>query len=453
MKGHVRTPPHITDRMVKYLFRDSAPSTGDRILYPGCGSDAPFIQAVIRYCHSNELPIPEGIAFETHPERYKEVQKRHVDKPVEFRNEDFLTDQSDLGKFDYVIGNPPYVPLPDIESADEYRDRFETAQERFDLYVLFFEQALEMLREGGRLVYVTPEKFEYTLTTAPLRRKLASNHVELIEHLSEDTFSEHTTYPTITVVRSSSSGETSIQRRNGTDATVSLPSDGSSWAPLVREVTGDTLDSELTLGEITERISPGMATGRDKVFVQPKEDVPELIDEGWAYPTTSGKQLRINDGPPSNDVILCPYDEEGDLIPESDLGLFGDWAAEFHREELEERACVADGKPWYSWHENPPMDAIIGEPKIVCPDVTEVPRFWADPGGEVLPRHSVYYIVPHDSKDLEELIEYLTSQEARAWLDANCQRASNGYIRLQSNVLQDLPVPERFGATFQTTIS
>ena len=36
---------------------------------------------------------------------------------------------------------------------------------------------------------------------------------------------------------------------------------------------------------------------------------------------------------------------------------------------------------------------------------------------------------------------YLNSEYARAWLRANCQRAANGFLKLQSHVLKRMPVP------------
>jgi hypothetical protein len=188
-------------------------------------------------------------------------------------------------------------------------------------------------------------------------------------------------------------------------------------------------------------VSCGVATGRDGVFVVDREEVPSSIEsEGWTYPTTSGKQLRIYDGPESGQVFICPYDEHGRLPAEEELGAYRDWA-ELHREALEGRSCVRKGRrEWYAWHENPPMKDIL-QAKILCKDVTESPRFWIDETGKVVPRHSVYYLIPGNGVDIHALIEYLNSGEVQAWLEANCQRAANGFLRLQSKVLNGLPVP------------
>lgn len=454
MKGHVQTPASVAERMVDLSFEDRPPEPGDRILYPGCGSDGPFISAVATYCEANDLAIPEGVAFETHPDRFSEVTRKHDSKPIEFRNSDFLeVSAHNLDSFEYVIGNPPYVQIEEIEKKSEYKQEYRTATDRFDLYILFFEQGLRLLANGGRLCFITPEKFEYTQTTTELRRMLRERHIERIEHLPETTFSGYVTYPAITVVSETDPGPTRIIRRNGTSTSIELPEDGESWAPHIRESSDLPEETGVTLQDVATRISCGVATGRDKIFVQDADKIPpQLIDHGWTCPTISGKQLELYDGPPGPDRFICPYDDAGNLLPEQDLGVYLEWAT-MHRSELESRSCVKNGKPWYSWHETPPMDAAMGTEKLLWKDVARTPHFWIDAEGATLPRHSVYYLVPADGVDIKKLQAYLNSPPVHSWLEANCQRASNGYIRLQSTVLKELPVPPEIGSPVQTTLT
>lgn len=453
MKGHVPTPEDLANHIVSKLFADHPPKEGDRVLYPGCGT-GPFISAVEQYCERRQLPVPDGTGIELDSEHLEVAEKRHAAKNVEFQERDFLANDvlADYGKFDYIVGNPPYVPIEGLDEAEKegHRARFETAEGRFDLFVLFFERALDLLAEGGRLVFVTPEKFEYTETTAALRRLLADYHIAEIEHVEEDAFDRLITFPTITTVQNRAPGETRIVARDGDERTVTLPRDGSSWASAVRG-GGPEVDSGVVLDDICERISCGVATGADSVFVVPESEVPPQLAE-WTYPTTSGKQLRINDGPDSGDVFISPYRKDGRLVPEENLGSFGEWA-ELHEERLKNRSCYTDGKrAWYAWHENPPMQDIL-QPKLLCKDITDEPYFWTDETGEVVPRHSVYYLIPEQGVETERLQEYLNGPVARAWIKANCQRAANGFLRMQSTVLKQLPVPEAFGDTRQATLS
>ncbi|MDG5821429.1 Eco57I restriction-modification methylase domain-containing protein [Natronococcus sp. A-GB7] len=455
MKGHVTTPSGLADRMVAKLFADHEPESGDRILFPGIGSNAPFIHAVKRWCDKHDAPMPEAVAVELDPVRIDDVEENLEDVDVDVQERDFLESSipRDLGEFDYIIGNPPYVPVTQLNDGEkeQYGEEFDTAWRRFDLYILFFERGLELLADNGRLVYVTPEKFEYISSGDALRELLTNYHVQEINHIDQDWFPDLKVYPAITVIDATESDRTHIVTRTNEERTVSLPTDGSSWAAPIRGGI-DIEDTGVTLSDITVRISAGLATGRDSLFVSDKDDVaPQLIEEGWAYPTVSGKQLRTHDCPYTDDLILCPYDERGNLVSENELGAYGDWA-EIHRETLEERSCVQKrNRPWYDWHNAPPMPEML-RPKIVCKDVAKEPEFWGEPEGTVIPRHSVYYIVPKSHIELDNLLTYLNSEEAKKWIEANAQKAYTDHVRIQSEMIEDLPIPKEFAETMQTSL-
>lgn len=454
MKGYVSTPSELADQMVEKLFTGRKVSSEDRILFPGFGSNAPFIQAVQDWCEENDLAMPEVIGVEADPDRVTDAIEQLDTRSVDLLERDFLNSYlpDELGEFDYIIGNPPYVHVAQLsnEEKERYSRNFETAWRRFDLYFVFFERGLELLAENGRLCYVTPEKFEYTSSADSLRQLLASYHISELDHISQDWFPGYKTYPVITTLDATDPGETRVITRDDEERIVTIPDDGSSWASTIRG--GINLDTGVTLDEITVRISAGLATGRDSLFVISKDEIPpQLVEEGWAYPTVSGKQLRTYDGPYTDDLILCPYDERGNLVAEDELGTYLDWA-ELHREGLEERSCVQKrGRTWYGWHNTPPMTEML-QPKIVCKDVTNEPEFWAETDGNVIPRHSVYYIIPKDHVELDKLLSYLNSEEARAWIEANAQKAYTDHIRIQSEVIENLPVPETFAETVQTSV-
>lgn len=454
MKGHVPTPDELAESMVRRVFRDDPPSGTDRILYPGCGT-APFAAAVERVCDENGYELPNGLGIETNPEHLTTARDRGLTH-VEFEKRDFLADDIEIGSFEYVVGNPPYVPIEGLSEAEKarYKAEFETAVGRFDLYLLFFERALELLADDGILSFVTPEKFEYVDTAAPLRRLLTSGSVtvEEIEHIDEDAFTGLVTFPCITTVRRGGdpSDETLVTLRDGSTHRTTLPTD-ESWAASIRNANVAALETGTTLGDVTERISPGMATGADDVFVMNASEVPEEIDGRWVRPTVSGKQLRDFDGPVTDSVFVCPYTDTGELAAEDELGSFLSWL-ESHRDRLEDRSCVKNGKTWYAWHESPPMKDLL-QPKIVFKDIAKSPTFWAEREGDVVPKHSVYYLVPNSGVPFDELLEYLNSPDARRWMEAHCQKAHNGFYRLQSRVLTDLPVPREWAETYQATLS
>jgi len=439
MKGYVPTPDATVDAIVGRLFRDRAPERGDTLLDPGCGTGA-FIDGVIRWCNARGLGVPRITGVELDP-RHMEILRAKYDRrsDVQIECRDFLTVEH--GPFDFIVGNPPYVAITAL-SPDEkarYRAQFSTARGRFDLYLLFFEQAMRSLAPGGLLGFITPEKYLYVDTAGPLRALLARHAVEEIRLVSEDTFGPLVTYPTVTVVRKAAPGRTLIVRRGGSRRTVRLPDGTHSWLPLLER--SPNIAAGPTLGDLCHRISCGVATGADGVFVRSHKDLERGLED-FAYPTIAGRQLD-----PSTtrlvrrSTMLIPYDRDGRLLPLRRLGALRRYLERDDvRARLVRRTCVTR-KPWYAFHETPVLSQIL-RPKILCKDICESPCFWPDRRGDIVPRHSVYYLVPRDPAALDQILEFLRSPFVAEWLARNCQRASKGFLRLQSRVLRRIPVPD-----------
>jgi adenine-specific DNA-methyltransferase len=437
MRGFVRTPEAIVDSMVDRLFASNSPKQSSAVLDPGCG-DGAFIEGIIRWCERQGTPVPRITGIESHPARADEARKKFAAFPsVTIAHRDFLVE--DPSRYDYVIGNPPYVSILQIseEERNVYRERYESARGRFDLYILFFQQSIGMLTEGGRLVFITPEKYLYVKTCEALRRVLARNDVVEIALVNEDAFKGLVTYPTITTIdKNIPSRSTLFVNREGASRRIQFPSDGSSLLPLIQKRVN--IKGAATLGDICLRVSCGIATGADDVFIRNARALPMAL-RGFGYPTISGRQLSQSRPMESSDVMLVPYDKNGELLPAEHLGaLKSDLAS--HMAALTKRVC-AKRKPWYAFHDSVPFADML-RPKLICKDIAKEPHFWLDREGTLVPRHSVYYIVPRDESMLDALFEYLSSDDARAWLTANCQRAANGFMRMQSSILRSLPVPE-----------
>jgi adenine-specific DNA-methyltransferase len=436
-KGFVPTPAKTVDLMIDKLFRSRPLTPDSTVLDAGCG-DGEFIDGVSRWCSVRGLPLPTIVGIEADAKRAQAAAMRFAGTDrVHILHQDFLR-SSDL-RFDFVVGNPPYVPITGLGVAerDAYRCRYATAKGRFDLYLLFFEQAMELLKPGGTLVFITPEKFIYVDTARPLRDLLLRARVEELHFLGEDTFSGLITYPLVTTVSAlAPTRSTQVILRSGTTTEIRLDG-GASWLPSI--LGHRHAPSQFTLSDTCVRVSCGVATGADSVFVMRDDKIPSSLAP-FARPTISGRQIDEMVPLRTRSSILVPYDGSGRLLPEDQLEALGPFLAEpGRRARLLARTCVAH-KPWYAFHENPPMREML-KPKLICKDITSTPFFVVDRTGDIVPRHSTYYVVPLDSVDLDELAEHVNSASSRDWLRANCQRAANGFLRLQSQVLKRLPVP------------
>jgi len=439
MKGFVPTPRETVDTMVELLFRPRAPAPSNTVLDPGCGTGE-FIDGVLRWCDRRGIALPRITGIESDPRHLPVLRAKYErQRAVRVEHADFLA--HDHAKYDFVVGNPPYVPITALSENEkaEYRARYATARGRFDLYLLFFEKALSSLALGGRLVFITPEKYLYVETAGPLRNLLARYHVEEIRLVREDTFGELVTYPTVTVLGNAAPGPTQMVHRDGRTKTVNLPPGRDPWLPLLEGATPPR--AAVTLADVCVRISCGVATGADGVFVLPGDGLDPALRR-FAHPTVAGRELTPAMGDfPQRFVILIPYDTNCRLLPLERLGALGHYLMRDDiRRRLLARTCVRR-KPWYAFHETPVLLDIL-RPKILCKDIGEKPHFWVDRSGQIVPRHSVYYIVPREPAAIDVIAGYLQSPRAHEWLTRNCQRASKGFLRLQSRALQRLPLPD-----------
>lgn len=447
MRGFVPTPREVVDRMVAELFADKPPQPSHHLLDPGCGTGA-FIEGVVRWCRRNGAPTPSIEGIEIDPALLSEARKHlGTAERITLRQLDYL--DADLSYYDYVIANPPYVSISKLTEDEKakYRKEYTSATGRFDLYFLFLERSLQQLKPGGRLVYITPEKYLYVESARSLRKLLASNYVRRVELLAEGAFPGLTTYPAITVIepQGPAAGQaTAFRGRGGAEKSIRFTASGDSLLPAMNGER-ETVSGGPTLDDVCSRISAGVATGADAVFVKPAASLEPSLKR-FAYPTVSGRQLLVREAKVQTvDSMLVPYDRAGRLKPFEALDAFGEYLVTPNvKSRLMERTCVRR-KPWYAFHETPPLTDIL-QPKILCKDISYRPRFWLDENGSVVPRHTVYYMIPLRSINICQLLEYLNSAGVREWLARNCQRAANGFLRLQSSSLKRLPVPPELAA-------
>ncbi len=106
------------------------------------------------------------------------------------------------GGFDAVIGNPPYIRIQAMkeyapQEVEFYKKKYVAASKgNYDIYVIFVEKGLSLLRAGGRLGYILPHKFFNAQYGEPLRRLISEGrHLEQIVHFGDQqVFASATTY-------------------------------------------------------------------------------------------------------------------------------------------------------------------------------------------------------------------------------------------------------------------
>ena len=179
-------------------------------------------------------PLPSITGIDSDPKHIAIAREKFSEFPsIQIRHEDFLLQAP--GKFKFIIGNPPYVPITGLTEQEKnvYRSLFQSATGRFDLYFLFFEQALNCLEQEGTLVFITPEKYLSVKSASRLRIILSGYCINEIDLVHEQSFGNLVTYPAVTTItHKKSDAPTAIIFRDGQTKSVQLPKDGTSAFPV-----------------------------------------------------------------------------------------------------------------------------------------------------------------------------------------------------------------------------
>jgi type I restriction-modification system DNA methylase subunit len=93
------------------------------------------------------------------------------------------------GGFDAVIGNPPYGAFFNESEKGYIQQKFKSYKYKFDSYIYFIEQAIELCRKGGFVSFITPELWLRLENCAPLRKLISEKAgFELLKICGEKVF-------------------------------------------------------------------------------------------------------------------------------------------------------------------------------------------------------------------------------------------------------------------------
>jgi type I restriction-modification system DNA methylase subunit len=109
------------------------------------------------------------------------------------------------GGFDCVIGNPPYIDSEEMtKSQPDFRDysveKFTTAKGNWDLFCIFIELGVNVLKKGGDLGMIVPNKLISASYAAAIRNLLSTNSVLALADYSSIAVFGASVYPVVVIV-------------------------------------------------------------------------------------------------------------------------------------------------------------------------------------------------------------------------------------------------------------
>lgn len=393
---------------------------------------------------------------------------------------DFLLADLDGLRADLVVGNPPYLRIEDLDPLvlAEYRRRCPTMTGRSDIYVGFYERALDLLGDDGRLAFICADRWMRNDYGRALRRKIVDGpyavDVTLVMHDADAFESDVAAYPAITILRRGRQWSVAVG-----DATARFDAvaahDFAAWTRTRRK----TLDSPAIraarlprwhrgaeswpdgspalvawLDDLAERFAPledaatgtrigiGVATGADRVFVLDREH-ETAIEPDRLLRLAHADDVRTGTFRWSGKRLINPWTEDG-LVERRSHPRLSRYLAK-HRAVLQQRAVVknmrspeAKQRAWHRTIDRVNLD-LLDRPMLVMEDMKARSNPVLVPAG-YYPHHGLYFLVS-DTWDLDVLGGLLLSDVIERQIAAYCVKMRGNTLRFQAQYLRRVRCP------------
>lgn len=220
--GQVFTPQYLVDEMLNYAGYIGSSIIGKHIIDNSCG-DGAFLKSVVqRYCAESIKTgrdcdtIKQDLETFIHGIDTDEIAYKqcfvNLDRIAhgfgvenvkwDLYNKDSLSVTQFNGKMDFVVGNPPYVRVHNLESYYQEVKQFKFANGGMtDLYLAFFELGFKMLNTTGKLCYITPSSWLNSVAANNMRLYILreQNLVSLVDLEHFQPFENATAYTIISL--------------------------------------------------------------------------------------------------------------------------------------------------------------------------------------------------------------------------------------------------------------
>ena len=362
--------------------------------------------------------------------------------------------------FDYVIGNPPYVRVQHLEA--QRRARINRGAWRLmtgctDLFILFFEMGLELLRQNGRLVFITPNTWMKSASGAALRRHLRERCeiVSITDFGGHQVFAEATTYTAISEIRKLGAGKRGDNAGARAAKCVGFDGDKPRFAP-GRIDTNERHWSVLSepefafirrirarptvLADVAD-IHVGIQTLADEVFILPRREA-DGIEPGITRKIYKASVMRGGKDAIER-IAIYPY-RAGALITEAELRESYPRAYAYLRRRkarLLRRDKGRSRAAWYGYGREVSILSAFGK-KILTAALNPAPDFQLCPDPHAL-FYAGYCVKPKPGVSFPALLAELNSPEMARYIRLVSRPYQGGWYSYAKAYIRSFPLMEK----------
>lgn len=344
----------------------------------------------------------------------------NIDHNINKYNMDFLKSNINI-KYDNIIMNPPYIKIQDLSLSYRtfIKKTFLELKGLIDIYYAFIIKCINLLKDDGIMVSITPNSYLYNKSSYELRKFLLENKYikEIIDFKDKKIFPNVSVYCCITIF-------TKI------DKDFIIYNNNKIFYKDINNFSlfdTDNKNDNKILKDIC-KISNGIATLRDSIFIHKLK----LFEEPCWNIITNSKDTKY---------IIFPY-ENGKIINENDFKNTNPLTYNYlenNKEELSKRD--KGNKKYASWYAfGRTQSLVLTKKKCIY-----IPCFLNpnDIKNKVIIKEPILFhgclcIEPNDENDLEKIKNIIINNIK--FIEDNSSKRSGGWINISSRILYLLQI-------------
>jgi len=396
------------------------------------------------------------------------------------------------GGFDVIIGNPPYLRVQGIdrEISEEYKSLYTSATGSYDLYVLFVEKGLSLLRDKGILNYIMPHKWVNSSFGKGLRSYVKEYMKQFISFDAYQVFnaSTYTSLLWLTKEKNELLNYVELDRDLQTNIELEKYLSGlnkNDYTPIsTNELSSDAwilTDKEtykilerlkqqpLQVKDIFEKIFTGLQTSKDSIYFlknctldnniitgyseELQRDVE--VEKDFVKPLLKGDGVHKYEPLQSDKVVIFPYNviiennkEQALLYTEDEI------SKQFPKGYLYLKECekiLRDrerGKfniegEWFQYGRKQGITSANKE-KLIQPDISMGGNFSYDKEGKFFQTATLYGYIKylHIEESYRFYMSLLNSKLLWWYLTKTGTVLTNNYFRFKPDYINPFPIPK-----------
>lgn len=359
-----------------------------------------------------------------------------------------------IGKFDYIISNPPYISrknmndevVKKLRKVSSFCNKF-----NFDIYYYFFELGIELWNKKGKMVYITPNSYLKARSAEVMLHSFIDN--QLLESIVdfEDLlkFEDATTYTAISVF--SVNNDLIYLYKDNELLVDKIEYEALNHKQQVyiydKEFEVSDINDYIELGEVAD-IKNGLATLNDKVFIIKENEVLNETattitirksEKDYMIEKSGLRVVKRASEIQKTNYVIFPYNSNNLRIEDlkQKLPRIYNYLTNVINAEYKKKYKLYFGRTQGMRN--------YSNTKIIIPKVAHLDEsvFKTIDCGFVLSGLSIVFNQEISQNSIKEIVNYLNSKVVLDYLSLVSKNYAAGYKSISSTDLKKIKVPKQ----------